>query len=264
MEEILFPGLNLKFKINKIAFNIFGIDIYWYAIFIVLGFIISILLLKKDEKKYNVKIDDIIELLIFMIPISLICARIYFIIFKLNYYINNPIQIFNFRNGGLAIYGGIIGAVIATYVYCRVKKIDILDMLDCIVIYLPLGQAIGRVGNFFNIEAYGYETDIFCRMGITTNGQYMEVHPTFLYELICCTIIFCILYNLYNKRKFKGQMVCIYGVLYGFTRSIIEGLRVDSLMLGGFRVSQIISLIILLIFSILLFIRFMVYSRHRK
>ena len=125
-------------------------------------------------------------------------------------------------------------------------------MLDYIVPYLPLGQAIGRWGNFFNKEAYGIETNNIFRMGIIENGQYIEVHPTFLYESICCLIIFFILYVLRYKRKYKGQMICIYLALYGLERTIIEGLRTDSLMLGNIRISQLLSIILCIICSIIL------------
>ena len=252
MSQVIFPSINLKLNISRVVINIFGIDIYWYAILIVLSFTIGIILCKKDDKKYNIKFEDILEVLIIVIPISILCARLYFVIFKLDYYLKFPQEILNFRDGGLAIYGGIIGTVITIIIYCKVKKINILDMLDYIVPYLPLGQAIGRWGNFFNIEAYGIETNNIFRMGIIENGQYIEVHPTFLYESICCLIIFFILYVLRNKRKYKGQMICIYLALYGLERTIIEGLRTDSLMLGNIRISQLLSIILCIICSIIL------------
>lgn len=252
MSQVIFPSINLKLNISRVVINIFGIDIYWYAILIVLPFTIGIILCKKDDKKYNIKFEDILEVLIIVIPISILCARLYFVIFKLDYYLKFPQEILNFRDGGLAIYGGIIGTVITIIIYCKVKKINILDMLDYIVPYLPLGQAIGRWGNFFNIEAYGIETNNIFRMGIIENGQYIEVHPTFLYESICCLIIFFILYVLRYKRKYKGLMICIYLALYSLERTIIEGLRTDSLMLGNIRISQLLSIILCIICSIIL------------
>lgn len=251
MKEITFPNFNLVFNIDSIAINIGGISIYWYAILIVSAFIIGIIFCKNDDGKYSIKFDDILELMIMLIPISVISARIYFVLFKLNYYIENPIEVFNIRNGGLAIYGGIIGAVITIIIYCRVKKINILDMLDYIVPYLALGQAVGRWGNFFNEEAHGTVTTNIFRMGIVENGQYVEVHPTFLYESIACFTIFIILYIIRNKRKYKGQLTYIYLVLYGLIRAIIEGLRTDSLMLGSFRISQVLSIILCITFSII-------------
>ena len=252
MKEIIFPSLNLKLNINNVAINIFGIDIYWYAILIVCAFVVGIILCKRDNKKYGIDFENILEVLILAIPISIIVARLYYIVFDLSYYLENPIEVFNIRNGGLAIYGGIIGAVITIIIYCQAKKMNILDMLDYIVPYLALGQAIGRWGNFFNKEAHGTVTTNFFRMGIVENGQYIEVHPTFLYESISCLIIFIILYLLRNKRKYKGEITYLYFALYGLARAIIEGLRTDSLMIENLRVSQVLSIILCIIFTTIL------------
>lgn len=154
MNEISFPSFNLYLKINNIVISIWNVRIYWYAVFIVIAFIIGILCCKKDSGKYNIKFEDILELIAIVIPVSIISARIYFILFNLNYYINNPMDIFLVWNGGLAIYGGIIGSVIAVAIYCKIKRINLLDLLDYLVPYLVLGQAIGRWGNFFNGEAH--------------------------------------------------------------------------------------------------------------
>lgn len=252
MKEITFTGLGLNFRINSIAINIFGLNIYWYAIFIVSAFSIGIILCKKDDGKYNIKFEQVLEILLFTIPISIICARLYFVIFKLDYYMQNPTEIINIRNGGLAIYGGIIGAILTISIYCKINKIKLLDILDYFVPYLVLGQAIGRWGNFFNAEAYGTETNNIFRMGIIENGIYKEVHPTFLYESICCFLIFILLYTIRNKREYKGQLTYIYLCLYGFVRAVIEGLRTDSLMLGNLRISQVLSIILCIIFGTIL------------
>ncbi len=254
MEVVNFEGLGLSFNINNVLININGFKIYWYAVFIVVGIILSIILCKKDDGKYNIRFDDILTLIIFLIPISIISARIYYVIFKLDSYIQNPIEILNIRNGGLAIYGGIIGAIITIIVFCKKKKIKVLDMLDFFAPYLALSQSIGRWGNFFNIEAYGTETNNILRMGIIENGKYIQVHPTFLYESICTFIIFIILYLKRNKREYSGQLTYIYFALYGLSRALIEGFRTDSLMLGGLRVSQIVSIVLSIIFiTILIF-----------
>lgn len=256
MQEINFEGLGLHLNINSIAFNIGGTPIYWYAVLIVAAFAIAILLCKRDEGKYDIKFDDILELVLILLPISIICARLYYIAFKMDYFINNPSEILNIRNGGLAIYGGVIGAIITIAIFCKIKKIKVLNMLDYIAPYLALGQAIGRWGNFFNGEAHGTQTTSILRMGITENGNYIQVHPTFLYESVCTLIIFIILYNIKNKRKYRGQLTYIYFFLYGIVRSIIEGFRTDSLMLGDFRISQILSIILSIVFgSILLYKR---------
>ncbi len=149
MKEITFPDLNLVFNIDSIAINIGGISIYWYAILIVSAFIIGIIFCKNDDGKYSVKFDDILELMIMLIPISVISARIYFVLFKLNYYIQNPIEIFDIKNGGLAIYGGIVGAIIVILAFCKAKKINTLDMLDYIVPYSALRSINWKMGELF-------------------------------------------------------------------------------------------------------------------
>lgn len=252
MTSITFPFFNIKLELSRIAISIGNINIYWYAIFIAIAFIIAIFGLKKDSKKYKIDYNDILELMIITIPISIISARLYYIIFNLDYYSNNLIEMINIKNGGLAIYGGILGAVVTIAIFCKIKKIKILDMLDMLVPYLALGQAIGRWGNFVNGEAHGRVTNSIFRMGIVENGIYMEVHPTFLYESICTLIIFFILKYLKNNRRYPGQLTYIYLLMYSFVRAIIEGLRTDSLMLGNVRISQLISIIIFVITLIIL------------
>lgn len=259
MNTINFEGLGLSFKVNRVAIDLWGIEIYWYGILIVLGFILTLILCKKDDGKYNIKFDDILQLIIIALPISIICARSYYVIFNFNTYISNPIEIFNIHNGGLAIYGGIIGAIGTIAVYCKLKKINLLDTLDYLAPFLPLGQSIGRWGNFFNIEAHGTETTNIFRMGIIENGNYIQVHPTFLYESICTFIIFLSLYKIRNKRKYSGQITYMYFFLYGFVRFFIEGLRTDSLMLGNIRISQLLSIILSLACGIIL-----IYKRYKN
>lgn len=251
INEIIFPALNLKLHISRIAFSLFGVNIYWYAILITFAMALSIFLMNKDDKKYNINFDDILLLIILTIPIAFIGARMYYVIFNINYYFSNPGKILNIRDGGLAIYGGIIAGTITIIIYCKIKKINILDVLDYVVPYVAMGQAIGRWGNFINVEAYGTETSNFIRMGIIENNIYKEVHPTFLYESIVTFFLFIFLFNIRNKRKYSGQLTYIYLAIYSIARFFIEGLRTDSLMLGNIRVSQLVSLIIF-IFSILM------------
>ena len=254
MNIIKFPGLNLNLEISKTAFSIGNINIYWYAILMVSAFIIALIILKIKDGKFGIKFSDIFDLSIYVIPISIISARIYYILFNLEYYIHNPYNIFDLRSGGLAIYGGIIGALITCYIFCKKRKINLLDLIDYVVPVLALGQAIGRWGNFINVEAYGEVTNLPWRMGIIEAGEYIEVHPTFLYESLVTFTLFIVLILMSNKRKFKGQIVLIYLIVYSFARMIIEGLRTDSLMLGNMRVSQVLSLIIFVI-SIGLYIK---------
>lgn len=151
------------------------------------------------------------------------------------------------ENGGLAIYGGLILGAIAIIINCKIRKKDVLNVFDYIIPYVALCQCFGRFGNFFNVEAYGYETTSILRMGIITTQGYMEVHPTFLYEAIATFIIFIVLRIIQKKRKYKGQILLWYGILYSIIRFAIEGIRADSLMFFDFRISQILSVFILVI-----------------
>ncbi len=252
MQIIRFPGLNLEFHIFKIAIQIGKIGIHWYAIFIVFAFAIALYICKKKSGLYNIKFENILDLFLILIPISLICARIYYCLFKLDIYLENPLKIFDVRSGGLAIYGGIIGGAITCYIYCKRKRIDLLNLLDYIVPSLSLGQAIGRWGNFINIEAYGAQTDLPWRMGIMENNKYIEVHPTFFYEFIVTLILAFYLIKLQNKRNIKGEVTYVYLIVYSLSRTIIENLRSDSLMLYNFKISQILSIAIFVIFCIIL------------
>ena len=247
MNTVTFPGINLTLHINRIAFSVFGVNIYWYGLIMVTAMVIGIIMLKKRDGLYNIKFEEVLNLLIFLIPISLVSARLYYVIFNLEYYLSNPIQIINMRNGGIAIYGGIIGGIITCAVYCKKTKINLIDLIDFLAPALVLGQAIGRWGNFVNVEAYGTATFMPWRMGIYDEGNYIEVHPTFLYESLVCFIILFILLLISNKRKFKGQISCTYLILYSIERIFVEGLRTDSLMLGNIRISQALSIIILFV-----------------
>lgn len=244
MNIVKFPLLNLELEISEVAINIFGLGIKWYAIIIVFCIILALIWCKFKSKKYDIDFDEILNLFIILIPTVIICARLYYVIFNLDYYLKYPIEILNIRAGGLAIYGGIIGGIIASYIYCRIRKINVLNLLDCIAPILALSQGIGRWGNFINSEAYGTETNLPWKMGIVENGVEKFVHPTFLYESIGTVIIFIILTILQNKSKFEGQIAYTYLALYSLFRFFIEGLRADSLMLFNFRISQILSLII--------------------
>lgn len=252
MNLVKFPGLNINLKVPQIAFSVFGIEVYMYAICIVIGIIVAAILCNISKEKFENKFENILDIGIFSLFFGIIGARIYFIIFNLEYYLNNIKEVFNFRDGGLAIYGGLITGILTAIIICKIKKIDIWNVLDYVIPFVALAQAIGRWGNFFNVEAYGYETDIFLRMGIFTSDGYIEVHPTFLYESICTILIFFILRKLQKNRKFKGEIFLLYCILYSGIRFFIEGLRIDSLMFYNFRISQILSIIIFLI-SIIMF-----------
>lgn len=235
--------------IPRIAFELFGIPIYWYAILIVGSMILGILWCRFHDGRFGIKFDTILDLAIIVLPTAIICARLYYVAFSLDYFIENPKEIFQIKDGGLAIYGGLLGGLAVIAIFSKIKKFKILDFLDYIVPIVALCQSIGRWGNYINIEAYGYETNWPIKMEIIENGITKYVHPTFLYESICTLIICIILCVLSKKRKFSGEITYTYIILYSFVRFFIEGLRTDSLMLFNCRISQILSLALFIVFS---------------
>lgn len=183
---------------------------------------------------------------------GVIGARFYYVAFNWEKYAISPIKIFELRDGGLAIYGGLIAGAVVIFEKCKKKKINSFDFFDTIVPFVAIAQSIGRWGNFFNTEAYGTQTTNVFRMGIQTLEGYKEVHPTFLYESISTFLIFVFLRILQKNRKFKGEITYVYLLLYAGARGIIEGMRVDSLWLGNFRISQILSSVIFVVSGIML------------
>lgn len=238
--------------IPRVAFKIFGIPIYWYGILIVSSMVIAIFWCKKHDKRFDIKYDDLLDLAIIMLPVAIISARLYYVIFSIEDFWNNPSDIFRIKNGGLAIYGGIIGGVIVISIFSKIRKIKLLDITDYIAPIVAFCQSIGRWGNYINIEAYGYETNLPIKMEIIEHGIVKYVHPTFLYESVCTFAIFIILSRLSKKRKFQGEITYMYIICYSFIRFFIEGLRTDSLMLFNCRISQILSLSLFIVFSSIL------------
>ena len=237
---------------NPVAFEIFGFEIMWYGVLIALGVVIGTVIAIREAKKRGYDEDMVIDLLIYAIPAALIGARVYYVIFAWDIYRDNPISALNFRLGGLAIHGGLIGAILASILFCKVKKINFWKVSDIMAPSIILGQAIGRWGNYINQEAYGGPTDL--PWGIIINGQ--KVHPTFLYESIWNFIAFLLLISYRKKQiKFDGQIFYMYLILYSIGRFFIEGLRTDSLMIGPIRVAQLISIIIILITSIMYYVK---------
>lgn len=234
---------------DPIAFSIFGIDIRWYGILIASSVIIGTVLALREAKKHGIEEETILDLLLFGVPGSLIGARAYYVIFSWDFYKNNPIQILNFRGGGLAIHGAIIAAVIITIVFCKYRDLKFWTIADIAAPSLILGQAIGRWGNYLNKEAHGGPTDL--PWGIMIKG--VKVHPTFLYESIWNFLVFVFLYWYQKKSETKGEIFLLYLILYSFARFFIEHLRTDSLMWGPMRVAQLISFIIIVVSSILLY-----------
>ena len=252
MNTISFPNLGLEFAISKVAFSIFNIDIYWYAICIVLGIIVAIGLCISSKDKFGINVDDIIDISITALVFGIIGARLYYVIFNLEYYLSNPIRVLYFRDGGLSIIGGLILGCLGILFRARKLELKPFDLLDYIVPFVAIAQSIGRWGNFFNIEAYGSETNSFFKMGIKNFDGYKEVHPTFFYESFCTFVIFCILRILPKNRKFKGQLLWLYLIFYSLIRFFIEAIRVDSLMFLGYKITQIISFITF-VFSIYMY-----------
>lgn len=255
MDKISFPNIGLDFTVNKIAFRILGIDIAWYAVIITFGIIVAMIISHRNAKYLKLNVDTFMDSFFYIIIFGIIGARIYYVLFNFDIYKDDLLSILNLRQGGIAIYGAIIFGALALYMYTKIKKQKFLDYSDCIVPGLALAQAIGRFGNFVNQEAYGYETNSLFAMKILVNGEYISVHPTFLYESMASLCIFIIIIIFFNKyRKNSGEVTYLYAIFYGIARVIIEGMRTDSLYIGAFRVSQIVS-IILIIAGVILFLR---------
>lgn len=224
---------------DRVAFTIFGIDVMWYGILMATGMILGTLIAIKEAKRVGIKEDYILDLAIIAIPAGLICARLYYVLFNWGYYSNNPSQILNFRGGGMAIHGALIGGILAGYIFSRYKKLDFFKLADTVMLGMPLAQSIGRWGNFINQEAHGGPTNL--PWGIMVNG--VKVHPTFLYESIWDFGIFVFLWIFRKKKSYEGQVIVLYAILYSLGRFFIEGLRTDSLMIGPLRMAQVISLV---------------------
>ncbi len=237
---IVFPNLGLEFTLNRVACNVFGKDIYWYGIIICVGFILAALYVNARTKDFGITSDNLTDCLIICVPLGIICARIYYVVFEWSYYAEHPDEIIAIWKGGIAIYGGIIGTLIGLYVYSRVKKLSFASLCDLAAFGLLIGQCIGRWGNFVNGEAHGGPTTL--PWGMTIDNQSM-VHPTFLYESLWNLIGFVLLHFYSKKRRFKGEMALLYVAWYGAGRAWIEGLRTDSLYIGSMRVSQLLAII---------------------
>lgn len=232
---------------DPVAFEIFGIAVRWYGILISLGMLLGIIIAYFEAKRLGYNPDDIIDLALWAIPAALIGARLYYVIFQWEYYKGDILRILNTREGGLAIHGGIIGGVLAGYLFTRIKKMSFWKTADIVAPSIALGQAIGRWGNFINGEAHGGPTDL--PWGIIVDG--VKVHPTFLYESLWDFGLFIFLMLLRKKKKFQGEIFLLYGIIYSAGRFWIEGLRTDSLMFMGMRVAQLISILTIVVFGLL-------------
>ncbi len=273
---IRFPHLGLTLNPGK-SFTVFGIQIAYYGVIIALAMLSGALVAYREAKKTGQKVDDYIDFTLYTLIAAIIGARIYYVIFEWDYYSAHPLEIFNLRAGGLAIYGGVLASVLTLFIFTKVKKLKFWLMADTAVQGLIIGQIIGRWGNFFNREAFGGYTDSLFAMQlpvseakgitqeliehlVTIDGvSYVQVHPTFLYEGVWNLLLFIGICIYKRHKKFDGEIFAIYLIGYGVGRFIIEGLRTDQLVikaLGGIAASQVLSIILILLAA-----AFVIYNR---
>ena len=239
---ISFPFLGIEVNPPRVL-ELGPAVIHYYGLIIAIGLMLAVAYCCKRGDQFGLKEDDILDGVLWVTPFAIVCARIYYCVFSWHEYAANPISVLYIWNGGIAIYGGVIGAIIGMAVITRVKKIKLAPVLDLILIGFLIGQSIGRWGNFMNREAFGAATDSFFRMGLfnTKTNAWEYYHPTFLYESIWNLCGFILLHFLSKKRQYDGQMALCYAAWYGLGRCMVEGLRVDSLYWGPFRVSQVLA-----------------------
>lgn len=243
---IEFPGLNFRTDPSRtLSFSIFGKEIYYYGLIIAAGFVLAILYARIRCKEFGLSFDSITDAIIFAVPLAIICARLYYVAFSWDDYKGDFLSIFKIWEGGIAIYGGVIGAALGLLLFSKVRKKRIAPYLDIMGLGLLIGQLIGRWGNFFNREAHGAETgkNFLLRMYMysSQNHAFGSWHPTFLYESLWNLLGFIFLHFLSKKRKYDGQVFLMYVAWYGLGRLWIEGLRTDSLLIGPIRVSQLLA-----------------------
>ena len=242
--NISFPSLGID--INPLrAFDLGPLKIHMYGIIIGLGLVLAVVYAMRRAKQFGATEDHVLDGVLWVTPFAFVCARAYYCAFSWELYADNPISVLYIWNGGIAIYGGVVGAVAGIILFCRVKKISLGAALDLVLLGFLIGQAIGRWGNFFNREAFGAETDTWLRMGLldSATGTVTYHHPTFLYESLWNALGFVILHFLSKRREYDGQIALGYVVWYGLGRTFIEGLRTDSLYFPGteIRVSQFLA-----------------------
>lgn len=293
--RVTFGGIENVFDVSSVfcefGFGSHSVTINWYGVIIAFGFTLAALFGGRIAYTWRINLSKMVDVLIYGTFGGIIGARAYYVIFEWDYYSVHPSEIIAIWNGGLAIYGGIIGGILAGYITCKVEKINFLNLLDLTGMSLLIGQGIGRWGNYANQEAFGTFTggnygmmsdkivsyiskypSKFGLDGVENIGAYIEennlyVHPTFFYEFVWCMLGFLVLYIILKKfRKFSGQMFLCYGIWYGTGRALIEGLRTDSLYIGdtGLRVSQLLSIAIVVVSAVLLIINLIKVKKHPK
>ena len=252
---ITFPGLGISVDPSPVAFTIGSKAIYWYGVIIALGFLLAYLLMLKKAPDFGLSGDDVLDMLLWAVPIGVVGARVYYCVFYWDLFRGNPISCLYIWEGGLAIYGGVIAGVLGLVVYSRLRKKPLPVVIDLASIGVIIGQICGRWGNFFNREAHGGETTSFLRMGLTDpDGVVRYYHPTFLYESVWNLVGLAIMLRMTKKRKFDGQICSFYFFWYGLGRVWIEAMRTDSLYLfgTGIRVSQLVAGLCVLVFGAVL------------
>lgn len=257
MDEIFhvsFPGLGIEsLPISRVAFRLFGLGVYWYGVIISLAVVLCLILAYRSAARYGVKPDHVVDIIIAVVPLMIVFARLYYVVFALDEFRGDWIRIFNLRDGGLAFYGGIIGGILAILLVARIRHIRISRMIDLLVVYVPLGQGIGRWGNFFNQEAFGTNTTLPWGMISEGTTAYLEriggydpsmpVHPTFFYEFAANMVIFVLLLFVRKKSKRPFETMAVYLLCYGFVRFFVESIRTDALYVGNtdIRISMVVS-----------------------
>ncbi len=266
---ITFPNLGIDID-PAAGFTIGPLSINFYGVIIALGLMLAIVYAWKRRGQFGIGEDDLLDGVLWIVPLSVVCARLYYCAFQWDTYKENPVTMLYIWKGGLAIYGGVIGAAIGVVIHCAVRKIKLPALLDLVALGFLIGQGLGRWGNFFNREAFGAETDSFLKMGLylTEDRDVIATevfyHPTFLYESVWNLVGFAALHFLSKKRQYDGQIALGYVAWYGLGRMIIEGLRVDSLYWGPFRVSQLLAAVTcLLATAVLLIMAFRPHDRAK-
>ena len=240
--SISFPSFGITVDPPR-SFSLGPLTIHLYGLVIAVGLMLAVLYCCRRCKEFGLKEDDILDGVLWITPFAIVCARIYYVVFSWQDYAANPISVLYIWEGGIAIYGGVLGAVLGIAVFCRIKKLKMATVLDLVLLGFLIGQSIGRWGNFFNREAFGAPTETFFRMGLmnSVTGQWEYYHPTFLYESVWNLVGLVLLHVLSKKRRYDGQVALGYAAWYGLGRTFIEGLRMDSLYWGSFRVSQVLA-----------------------
>ncbi len=252
--HVSFPGMGIEnITINRVAFSFFGIEVYWYGMLISIAVVLGLFILHRMAGRFGINPDIVLDTVILLVPVMIVAARLYYVVFSFDEFKGNIWSVFNLRSGGLAFYGGVIGGVLAVFIISKVKKVSFSRLADLFVVVLPLSQGIGRWGNFFNQEAFGSGTTLPWGMVSEGTKSYLTqlghvnpstpVHPTFLYEFIANIIIFVILYFVHEKSKRPFETLMVYLMSYGLVRFFVESIRTDSLYIGNtqIRVSMLLS-----------------------